>query len=261
MEITAFIMGICPPKRLEWLKQNIDFLDSQNFQFKEKILSIDQFKGYVLPNDLKEYFLSKGWKLLIDNHGSRNKSMDHLLNISSEYIFYNEDDVLCEMPNKNDLETIFNIKDGHRECGMVSLTVGGSNWYPESNNFGDLNFLQNNIIFENEKYYAFKRLESHKNNYFFEFPGLIIKSNIFKQCHQSAKQFRTQIEMALSLAYFHNNFDKQYYKCCLTKPIIHELIFKDYRRIISDGRLLRNLDENQGSGIVDGIHLPQSHNY
>jgi PleD family two-component response regulator len=109
IDITAFIMGTCRPQRLAWLEQTMDYLDSQNFPFVKKILAIDEFDGFTFPKRLDDKFADRGWIIIIDSHKSRVKSMDHAFElIDSEYVFYNEEDVMATMPIPDDLEYIFN---------------------------------------------------------------------------------------------------------------------------------------------------------
>ena len=108
MDITAYIMGISPPQRLLWLKNTIDYMDSQQFPFKKKIVSIDQVGGDTVQSDLVEYFESKGWVVLIDNHQSRVLSMNRAFEmIDTDLIFYNEDDVMAKLPKYEDVKNVF----------------------------------------------------------------------------------------------------------------------------------------------------------
>ena len=113
IDVTAFIMGIAHPNRMEWLKNTISYMDNQNFPFKKKIVSIDQFNGHsVLDSDVK-FLEEKGWVVLLDSHKSRILSMDRAFNlIDTDYIFYNEDDVMADMPKIEDLSSVFNTRIG-----------------------------------------------------------------------------------------------------------------------------------------------------
>src|SRR3989338_2636806 len=108
IDVTAFILGICPPQRLQWLTQTVDYMDQQYFPFVKKIIAVDEYKGYTMPAELKKHFEANGWIVLVDTHMSRTKSMDHAFSlIDSEYIFYNEDDVQVTLPRISDLTTVF----------------------------------------------------------------------------------------------------------------------------------------------------------
>jgi len=255
MEITAFILGICPPTRLTWLKQNIDYLEQQNFPFVKKIIAMDEFRGHKMSNELKEYFENQGWIVLVDSHMSRVKSMSHGFSlIESEYIFYNEDDVLSTMPDINDLESVFNANRNDRECGMISMTLGGTVFDAPTNNIGDLEYMNENTILSNARYRIFERDENYKNAWFFEFPGLFVKSELFKKCHEESKKIGGQIEMALTSAYFNNKFNEKYYKCSIAKLHALETLHKNPAFVNTDCRLLTNLDANQGNSGMGGNH-------
>ena len=250
MNITAFIMGICPKQRLDWLDKNITYLESQQFPFEEKILAIDQFNGNIFPKELEEKYIKLGWKLLIDSHHSRAKTMSNALSeVKTPYIFYNEDDVLSTMPKIEDIERCFNIKIEERECGMISMALGGTNFEAKDNYIGDLEFIDKNTIVDSDTYKIFKRLESTANSYFFEFPGLFIKTELFKKCHQdSLTRFKGhQIEQGLTLAYFKNRFQKKFNKASICKENALEILKSDPFKLNSHCRLLKDLDPLQGN--------------
>lgn len=259
IDITAFIMGTCRPQRLEWLEQTLDYLDSQNFPFVKKILAIDEFDGYTFPQNLREKFNSRDWLILIDNHKSRVGSMLHAFkNITSEYVFYNEEDVMATLPDIEDLEFLFKkhqIDD--RSCSMVSLTLGGSNNHFPAGEYGDLKDVKDNIIFHTKDRICFQRLEEKRNDYFFEFPGLFVNTVIFRTCLSFAtKHFHGKaIEEGLTLSYFHLGFDQSLYKASIAKDNLEEIIETNPYAFINECRLLTNLDPEQGNSSSGGNHF------
>ncbi len=250
MEITAFLMGICPKQRLGWLDKNISYLEEQNFPFKAKILAIDEFNGNKFPIELKEKYEKLGWEVLVDSHHSRAKTMDHAMSkITTPFIFYNEDDVLSTMPNYKDLMFTFDTLIKDRECGMISMALGGTNFEAKDNYIGDLEHINDNTIISNDKYRIFERLERTANSYFFEFPGLFIRTEIFRQCQHDAINFfkGQQIEEGLTLAYFKNRFQKKFYKASICKENALEILKSDPLKINSHCRFLKDLDPLQGN--------------
>lgn len=260
MKITALILGICPPIRLEWLKNNVDYLDAQNFPFEKKIIAIDEFHGYQMPKNLKEYFESNGWEVLVDTHMSRSKTMDHAFSIiNTEYVFYNEDDVLSKMPKLEDLEKVFNTKIDNKECGMISMTLGGTQFDPSIDDgefkfIGDLKYMNDNTILQNEEYRIFKRDFKFANAWFFEFPGLIIRTDLFKRCHEGAKRRGGQVEQALTTSFMEDGFKEKYYKCSVAKLNALEYLKINPMSVNTECRLLTNLDVNQGNSPLGGNH-------
>lgn len=261
LDITAFIMGTAHPQRLEWLKQNLENLDSQNFPFVKKIVAIDQFNGNYVPKDFIIFFESKGWKVLLHTHKSRMLSTEEVLKeIDSEFIFYNEDDVLSSLPNIKELEKVFNIEIDGRKCGMISMTLGGTKFNPEIKDgnhsfIGDLKYINDNIILKCDNYDFFKRMEEFKNDFFFEFPGLFVRSEIFKLSHEHAKITRGWIETALTLGYFYNKFEEKYYKSSVCKKNTLDILIEDCTKVNSHCRLLTNLDPYQGHSHFGGNHF------
>jgi hypothetical protein len=139
---------------------------------------------------------------------------------------------------------------------MVSLTLGGStNHFPDEQ-YGDLKESEKNILYSSERWFAFKRLEIFKNDYFFEFPGLFIRTDLFKNTHESAKKFSNmQIEKGLTKAYFDEKFQENYFKCSIAKNNFKDLLnSKEPSRIFYESRLLQNLDPNQGNSQFGGGH-------
>lgn len=258
IDVTAFIMGTCRPQRLAWLEQTVDYLDSQNFPFVQKILAIDEFDGFKFPKLLADKFSANGWELIIDNHKSRIKSMKHVFkHIKSEFTFYNEEDVMATMPNMSTLEHLFNErKVDNKICSMISLTLGGSTNHFPANEYGDLKEIQENILVENDIYLAFRRLESKRNDYFFEFPGLFVNTEIFKHCTTIASNRFTglSIEAGLTAAYFYLCYDKDHYKASIAKNNIINVINTNPNAFIKECRLLENLDPNQGNSSSGGNH-------
>lgn len=258
ISVSAFIMGICHPQRIEYLKKSLGYLDKQKSPFKQKILAIDEFDGYTFPKDLKDELEKRGWTILIDNYRSRIKSMDHAFNvINTEYIFYNEDDVQVALPRIEDLTKIFKDTevDG-RESGMISLTLGGSKSHFPKQQYGDLDSVKDNILLEKGDYLVFRRLEQKRNDYFFEFPALFIRSDLFKLCHESAKKHYSglQVEMGLTKAWFREKLDRMYYKCSLCKKDILNIVSHKPLEIFNKARLITCLDPNQGSSPFGGNH-------
>ena len=256
MNITAFIMGIAHPDRLKWLMETIIHMDQQNFPFCKKIVSIDQFDGHTVDWNTIKFLEQNGWTVLIDNYKSRILSMNRAFeNIDSEYVFYNEDDVKANLPKIEDLEYTFNHEIDGRKCGMVSMTLGGTQFDSATNFIGDLQFMEDNKILGNDNYLVFRRMEEFKNDWFFEFPGLFIRTDLFKTCHERAKGSRKQIEQSLTDSYLNNNFNKIYYKSSIAKSNALETLLKEPAKVNSHCRLLENLDPHQGNGFFGGLHF------
>jgi hypothetical protein len=256
MDITAYITGIAHPQRMTWLRETVDYMDTQNFPFKEKILAIDQFNGHFVKPEEVKYYEGNGWKVLLDSHKSRSKTFDRVLReINTEFVFYNEDDVMATMPKIEDIKKVFNLTIEDRKCGMISMTLGGTQFAPERNFIGDLNFINQNIILESDGYIIFRRMESFKNDYFFEFPGLWIRTEILRNCHNKAKMFRGQIEEALTKGYIDNKYIETHFKCSIAKKDAQNILWDNPMKVNTHCRLLSNLDPRQGSSAVGGNHM------
>ena len=261
MDITAFIMGIAHPQRLLWLKQNIENLDSQHFPFVKKIVAIDQFNNHFVPVEFVDFLKNNGWEVQLHSYRSRKLSTDDVLNsIESEFLFYNEDDVLSTLPNIGDLEKVFNTVINDRKCGMISMTLGGTIFNPNVIDnghglIGDLKYINDNMILECDNYDFFRRMEEYRNDVFFEFPGMFIRTEIFKKSHEYAKECHGWVETALTNGYFYNKFDEKYYKSSVCKKNSLNILIDDCTKVNSHCRLLTNLDPHQGSSPFGGNHV------
>ena len=174
--------------------------------------------------------------------------------IDTDIIFYNEDDVLVDLPTVDDVRFVFDKNIDDRKCGMLSLALGGTQYNSAVGNLGDLRFMEDNTIISNDDYRIFQRLEEYKSAWFFEFPGLFIKTDLFKECHNKAKGLGKQIEQALTISYLDNGYSEKYYKASIAKSNALSILLEDGSKVNSHCRLLTNLDPSQGNSPLGGCH-------
>jgi hypothetical protein len=257
MKPDALILAICHPKKLSMLLSVIPSIDKSKDHFDKRILAVDEFGGMEFPNDLVPGIKSKGWDVLIDNHHSRIKSMLHGVESSeSDWIFYSEDDILINLPDSFNFGFLQNIKDDEREMGMLSLTFGGTVHDLGGGNMGDMAFVDQNTIHEDDDAVCFIRIEDMKDSWFFEFPGLFVRKDILQQVLKTAteKWPTSQIEIALTNAWFDLGMEEKYYKASYLKKEFLEYKDSDPMKIISDGRFFEILDPTQGNSQYGGNH-------
>lgn len=260
MSIGAMLLGVCHPQKLEWMPLVISAIDgSRVFNFDKKVLAIDEFKGWTFPMEKKVEFEKSGWDVIIDRHMSRPKSMIHSLDLlDQDIVFYHEDDVIPELPDRSEIEDMFNLSHGDRDCGMVSMTLGGTTgWFSGfPNTLGDLAYVKDNILIESSDRIYFKRMEEYKEKHFFEFPGLFIRRDLLEQClsYSMTHCHNMQIEQALTKAWFDLGLDTRYFKVSVAKKNLIEQIEKNPREIFNNCRFLKNLDPNQGCSAFYGKH-------
>jgi hypothetical protein len=259
MKITIYVTGTANPQRVSWLKESIDATDKQNFLWHQKILSIDEFDGYTFPIDMKQYFESNGWTVIIDQFKSRVKTFDKVLNNyiakDTDLIFYNEDDIIPFLPTLEEVTQVFNTEIDGKKCGILSLNYGGSegNQYPNTQRRpGDIAFANQNEIISNNDWIIFKRLTEMANSWFFEFPALFVDKTLFINTFNTTYQtIRGQIETALTHTFFRTEMHNKYYKCSRLRKNCVELCNEDMTRhqeILS----LKLLDANQGCSCYIG---------
>lgn len=256
MKIKACIMSIAHPKRLLWLHETIKHIEEQKFPFYKKVIVIDQFDGFKVPDFLNQKLIDWGWEVKKVALRSRVQSMDLFFeDDGTDVIFYNEEDVKATLPDYKFLTNMFETSIENRKCGIVSLSVGGMECDYSKRQIGDLAFCEKNKIYSSESYYSFLRLEDYKSKWFFEFPGLFVIQDIFEKCHKKAKEYiNFQVEMGLTKAYFELNFDKIYFKSSVCKNNLLEVSNSNPSEINNLCRLLTNLDPNQGNSPLGGHH-------
>lgn len=253
MNVDLLILGICNITKLTYLHKALTNLDKSEFKFNKKILAIDEFDGLTFPDVFKMQYTKTGWSILIDQHKSRNKSMIHgLEEAESEWVFYSEDDIIIDFPKTLNLDYFMKESDG-RMPGIISFSFGGTAVDLASNDVKDMAFAEENEIHSTDEYFAYRRIESMRDKYFFEFPAVFVRKDLFLQClsYASEKYRNHQIEQALSLAWFELDFYKKFYKTTILKRE-----FLNYRKDsalkIMNCRYFSALDPNQGQFIHGG---------
>lgn len=267
MKVSALIMGICPPVRLIWLKDTLDYMDAQKFPFHHKVLAIDEYGGHIFPEEFKEEFEERGWTVVKDSHKNRIKSMYHALQYTdSDIVFYNEDDVKATLPKYEVVKTMFDeglvVDEYRRECGILSMALGGTHMDQSKNDLGDIAFMEENRITESilgsidSDILIFTREEKLRNAWFFEFPGLFVRSDILKSCMDYASEHfpGQQVEQGLTSAYFAQEFNTKYFKCSIARPEAPAILREDPFKLNSHCRFLENLDPRQGQSPLGGCH-------
>ncbi len=252
--ITAIVLTT--GKRYTYIDECISSLNSNDW-FDEKILSIDEFDGYFFPQELIDKYESQGWIISRDDHKSRLKSLIKATNlVTSKYIFYQEDDITVNLPDKKNIIKLLEMKAFNRRCGYVALNLGGAAIELKDRIFGDLLNCNNNRIYSDDQHMAFIREEEHRNDYFFEFPSLFISQKLFIKClntinyhlNESPKPF--QIERALTSFWFASKLNQYFFKCCYCKNNLLEVLNEEPTKMMERCALIKTLDPNQGSNFV-----------
>ena len=223
-------------KRPEWLDATIKSIDELDFKFNEKLLSVDEFDGYHLTSDIIEKYRGSGWVVDVVSLKSKEKCIKRLTDMtSSDYVFYAEDDVLINNIPSNVCDILNTVVDG-RECGMLSMNLGGSLLdYP--NHMGDLPYWLDNIIYSDNNIVSFRRLESQKSRWFFEFPSVFIKTNLLKKLISIGGLTNNNIEEGLTSRWFSNGLGNS------------EVSY--WIELLEKSKLYKILDPNQGGANIN----------
>lgn len=256
MKISCVLLATA--KRLNWLDQSIKSIDTLDFKFDEKILSIDEFDGFKIDHNTILDYRNNGWVVDLVSLKSKHLALKNVIDLChGDYVFYTEDDIIIKDVPK-DILTILQSKIDGKKCGLLSMNLGGSLLdYP--NNMGDLPYWLDNVIFESEEVVCFTRLESQKNNYFFEFPCVFFNYNIIKNLLNNPVIGNNHIEYELTNRYFNNNFNRDYFKASICYKTINNTInlllstnnISYWIEELEKNKLYKILDPNQGGANID----------
>ena len=247
--MTFSIVLLTTAKRTQWLEESIASID-RNY-FDQKILSVDEFDGYIFPDHLKEKYIKEGWKVVVDNHKSKLSSLINAVSlVTSDYVFYQEDDIVANLPDKNYIEDLLDLKVLDRYCGIISLNLGGAITELKDRIYGDLIECEERKILQGEYYYSFIRCESRRNAWFFEFPSFFIRTDHFLQSliYVRAQNWTAnhEIEQNLTKSWFNNGMYLKYYKCCITKNNLKTVLIESPTKMMDLCGMIKILDPHQG---------------
>lgn len=245
--ISAMILGTAD--RLKWLEQSLDFMDHQGFPFQQKLVSIYAKTIETVPEWLKPKLELAGWTVVFTDQNRAQAMIDALTQIQTQWVFYNEDDVLVRLPQPEHVKQVLEGWIGDRCCGMLSMNLGGSDHDFPRQKFGDLLDVKQNLQVEFEKYLCFLRDETKRSKWFFEFPALFVRSEILRMVLRP--EFGNGgLEIDLTKQYFDLRLDEDFYKASICKKNIYEVI-EWYKTNFSmekfeTAKMIRLLDPNQG---------------
>jgi len=236
MKYSCFIIGTTIPHRVDKLIETMISIDKEEFGFESKILSIDDF-GEGVPNKLKEYTDNNYWTVITGQpKGMVNNQQRALSNIDDEWVLYCEDDVLVEkLPTKEQLKELHSKVDN---VGLVSLTGGGyktemaipghPSYTPQlaKEILDNITNSDNHVIVGDDETFWFRE-PKFNNGWFFEFPSLFLKTDIFKTCiNKSLSDFKgSQIEQSYTRSYFSLGYHQKYKRYTWVKNINNHLDF------------------------------------
>lgn len=260
MKYACLIMGTTAPARLKWLEQSLDFLDQQSWPFDEKLLVLDNIGDGFASADLIHSLRDRGWKILEKQAKSKAKCLQEALaTLTSDIVFYNEDDILVRMPSFVVIEALFRSNSPNRVIGMASLNLGGSITDFRNKVFGDLEDIGEREVYSEEGLMVFRREEWQRNLWFFEFPGLFIRRELFSQCIEP-DTINHQVEIALTKKWFDLGLDKSYIKVSIAKSnlpsVIDQLRQQFDNELLETTKFIRMMDENQGDAKFDLARIP-----
>ena len=226
--ISVIVLGTA--NRTQYLDECINSLNGDYFD--QKILSIDQFGGHKFSEESIKKYSDMGWTVLIENYKSKLYSIINACNaVTSDYIFFQEDDIsIDKLPDKQFILDLLNMNVNNRDCGFISLDLGGAKTEITEGILADLVDCETNTLSKADTYFAFMRDESQRNEWFISFPSIYIDKHIFLDClNYLSKNNLTNncdIEFNLTAHWFNLEYDKDYFKACISKNNLKEFLNK-----------------------------------
>lgn len=208
LNFSCFVIGTTLVHRVENMLVTLKSIDLNNFPFKTKILSLDDF-GEGIREDIKSYTELNNWVILNEpRKGMVQNQIKALNKIETDWVLYCEDDVIVEkLPTIEQIEDLLNKNN---KVGIISLTGGGYN--DNINQTKILDNIKKDFIKVGDDDIFWFRDPSLSNAWFFEFPSMFVKTKIFKNCiDTSLNKFKSiQIEQSYTKSYFHLGYHIEY---------------------------------------------------
>jgi hypothetical protein len=256
MEISCVLLSTA--KRLSWLKKSIYSINSLDFSFTQKIVSIDEFDNHKISQEDIEEYKSQGWIVDVVSYKNKHKSLQKAIELcDSDYVFYTEDDIeLIQIPK--DISKILSHKDNGRKCGVLSMNLGGSKLsYPTE--LGDLPFWLSNVFYNENNLLSFIRLESEASMWFIEFPCVFFEKELIKNLLNTSTIPNNLIESSITEKYFKDNFQKDFFKASICFDSITDIsnLLSNQKDVpfwnekLESTKLYRLLDSNQGGANIN----------
>lgn len=250
--ITTIFLGTDRADRLKMIsdaiKESPNIVDISD----QIIVSLDCFNGSPIPDVLHNY------NILTGCHRSQVKNITNALqHCNTEWVLYCEDDTVIDfLPSIKELNEILETKINDRQCGMMSVNCGGSTFHGVKAIIGDLG-PECKIIKSTNSYIVILRDEEKRSEYFFCMPAVLIRSELFKQLHQHCVDNHkgTQIEKALSKAWFELNIPFNYYKASIGRTNLLKIAQNEPSKLDTDALFLRFLDPNTGASSSGGSNV------
>jgi len=233
LSFSCFIIGTTLPHRMENMLTTLKTIDSNNFPFNVKTLSLDDF-GDGIKVEVEEYTKANNWLILNDPGNGMVKNQIKALNkIETEWVLYCEDDVIIEkLPTIEQIELLLNKNS---KVGIISMTGGGYNNHINHDRI--LDNIKKDVIKVGDDDIFWFRDSSLSNAWFFEFPSMFVKTKIFKNCiDTSLTNFKSiQIEQSYTKSYFHLGYHIEYDRYTWTRDFNNHLNYDtDVESLLGD---------------------------
>jgi len=218
---------------MENMLTTLKTIDSNNFPFNVKTLSLDDF-GDGIKVEVEEYTKANNWLILNDPGNGMVKNQIKALNkIETEWVLYCEDDVIIEkLPTIEQIELLLNKNS---KVGIISMTGGGYNNHINHDRI--LDNIKKDVIKVGDDDIFWFRDSSLSNAWFFEFPSMFVKTKIFKNCiDTSLTNFKSiQIEQSYTKSYFHLGYHIEYDRYTWTRDFNNHLNYDtDVESLLGD---------------------------
>jgi hypothetical protein len=210
-----------PQKQVLFIKNS--FQNISKIKVVNKFVGLDMVDGQDLfPGTIK--FLND-FNYIYDKHplnGMINNLSTVIDLLESEWVLYAEDDVrINEIPDLDELLNFIN-SEANTNVGIIDLMAGrGIKFTPSAHEAYKANATDPNSYYKFNDYTLWLRTNESIDDFFINFPVLIIRREIFQECFKVAKELfkgRT-IEVGFTSAFKHLNFQEKYSKVHIFKTM------------------------------------------
>jgi hypothetical protein len=252
-----------PQKQVLFIKNS--FQNISKIKVNNKFVGIDIVGGQDLfPGTLK--FLND-FNYIYDQHplnGMINNLSTVIDLLESEWVLYAEDDVrINEIPDLDKLIKFIN-HEANTNVGIIDLMAGrGIKFTPDAHEAYKSNATNPSSYFKFDDYTLWLRTNESIDDFFINFPVLIIRREIFQECFAVAKELfkGSTIEVGFTKAFKHLNLQDKYSKVHIFKTMPELDVLKNMNATDISLEYFNNILLMDNKDTAPGLDFSVSHSH
>ena len=216
LDASIILLGCTARGRLKSIAKVVESIENLSIPFKQKIMTIDEFKNNKLSDSWIEDYEQRGWTVTISpGRGMVANLSNGLELVNQHWVFYTEDDVIIKkLPTKEQFARMVSIKDGERSPGLIAYTYIGYQFKRIAYERLQQSVANPSQFRHIDDYLFWIRDDNMNYGYHIEFPVTFFNTDVMRRCLVCAKEdFKDRfIESALTAAWFQLGINEAYYK-------------------------------------------------